>query len=142
MHESLENTDCFFFIHYLPEDTVKPRWFRVQVNHIETAILKMNPSTTGDYHVTFLSRHPDDNHLCDDITRWWPEWHAYSLNDENIPVYGLPMLFKQNVSVLTHTVLSTASPFIHYQLPISGQVLTTMTRILKYFSIVSQLALL
>ena len=121
MHESLENTDCFFFIHYLPEDTVKPRWFRVQVNHIETAILKMNPSTTGDYHVTFLSRHPDDNHLCDDITRWWPEWHAYSLNDENIPVYGLPMLFKPNIKpnlakymLWTESVhLTDSSCFIH-----------------------------
>ena len=56
----------------------------------------MDPSTTGDYHVTFLSRHPDDNHLCDDVARWWPEWHEYSMNDENIPVYGSRMLFKPN----------------------------------------------
>ena len=56
----------------------------------------MDPSTTGDYHVTFLSRHPGDNHLCDDVARWWPEWHEYSLNDENIPVYGSRMIFKLN----------------------------------------------
>ena len=56
----------------------------------------MNPSTTGDYHVTFLSRHPDDNHLCDDVDRWWPEQHEYSLDDENTPVYGSRMLFKSN----------------------------------------------
>ena len=86
LHASLDKTDCLFFIPYLPVDTVKPRWFLVQVSHIETAILKMNLSTTGDYHVTFLSRHPDDNHLCDDVARWWPEWHKYSLDGENIPV--------------------------------------------------------
>ena len=56
----------------------------------------MNPSHTGDYHVTFLSRHLDDNHLCDDVDRWWSEWHEYSLNDENIPVYGSRMLFNSN----------------------------------------------
>ena len=56
----------------------------------------MDPSNTGDYHVTFLSRHPDDNHLCDDAARWWPEWHEYSMNDENISVYGSRMLFKPN----------------------------------------------
>ena len=56
----------------------------------------MNPLTTGDYHVTFLSRHPDDSHLCDDVARWWPEWYEYSLCDENIPVYGSRMLFKPN----------------------------------------------
>ena len=54
LHASLENIDCLFFIHYLPADTIKPRWFLVQVNHLETTLLKMNPSTTGDYHVTFF----------------------------------------------------------------------------------------
>ena len=48
----------------------------------------------GDYHVTFLSRHPHINHLCDDIARWWSEWHEYSLNDDNTPVYGSRILFK------------------------------------------------
>ena len=56
----------------------------------------MNPSTTGDYHVTCLSRHPDDNHLCDDVACWWTEWYKYSLDDENIPVYGSCMLLKPN----------------------------------------------
>ena len=54
----------------------------------------MNPSTTGDYHVTFLSRHPDDNHIYDDVVRWRPEWHEYSLDGENIPVYGSCILLK------------------------------------------------
>jgi len=72
LHASLDKTYILFFIQYLPDDTFKPRWFLVQVNHIETAILKMNPSTKGDSRVIFLSRHSNDNHLCDDATRWWP----------------------------------------------------------------------
>ena len=59
-------------------------------------LLKLDPSTKGDYHVTFLSRHPDDNHFCDDVIRWWPEWYEYLLNDDNIPVYGSRILFTPN----------------------------------------------
>ena len=95
LYASLENIDYLFFIHYLPVHIVKPRWFLVQVHHIETTLLKLNPSTTGDYHVTFLSRYLDDNYLCDDVARWWPEWHEYSLNDKNITVYGSRMLSNQ-----------------------------------------------
>ena len=77
-------------LHYshAPEDTIKPRWFLVQVNYDEIDILKMNSFRTGDYHVTFLSRHLDDKHLCDDDARWSPEWYGYYLDDKNISVCG------------------------------------------------------
>ena len=53
----------------------------------------MDSLRTGDYHVTFLLRHPADKHLCNDKSRWWREWHAYYLDDENVPVHGALMLF-------------------------------------------------
>ena len=53
----------------------------------------MNPETTGDYHVNFSTRHSDDTHLCDDKARWWPEWHEYKLDSDNVPVYGTRVLF-------------------------------------------------
>ena len=60
----------------------------------------MEPENTGDYHVTFLARHPDDKHLCDDKARWWPEWYEYKLDSSNVSIYGARMLFlpkrKQN----------------------------------------------
>ena len=77
-----------FFIRYTPEDTFKQRWFLVQINYDETALLKMTSETTGDYHVNFLARHLDDKHLCDENARWLPEWHEYKLDSDNIPVYG------------------------------------------------------
>ena len=40
-------------------------------------------TNAGDYYVTSISRHPDDSHLCDDTTRWWPLWHEYK-NDKKM----------------------------------------------------------
>ena len=42
-----------------------------------------------DYHVILLATYLDDNYLCDDTTRWWPELHEYVLNDNNVPVCKL-----------------------------------------------------
>ena len=30
--------------------------------------------------------------MCDDKARWWPKWHEYQLDDNNVPVYGARML--------------------------------------------------
>ena len=60
------------FIQYIPEDTIRPRWFLVQVNHHETEVLKLDSLRKGDCHVTFLSRHPADKHLYNGVARWWP----------------------------------------------------------------------
>ena len=43
-----------------PEHIFKQRWFLVKINHEETVILNIQPETTGDYHITFLARHPAD----------------------------------------------------------------------------------
>ena len=53
----------------------------------------MDSLRTGDYHVTFLSRHPADKHLCDDNARCWHEWYEYYLDDEDVPVYGARIHF-------------------------------------------------
>ena len=71
LHNSLADSDGLFFIEYLPENTVKFCGFLFQVNHIETVILNMDSKRTGDYRVTFISRHPNNTNLCDDKTRWW-----------------------------------------------------------------------
>ena len=93
LHKALSNYNGLFFIQYTPEDTFKSRWFLVQINHFETLQLQLDSETTGDYHVTFLSRHPSDNTLCDDAARWWPLWYEYVLDKNNVPVYGARILF-------------------------------------------------
>ena len=92
LYKLLATIDFLFLTQYILEDTIKPRWLLVQVNHHEIEILKMDLLRTRDYHVTFLSRHPADKHLCDDVFRWWPEYHKYHLDDTHIPVYGARIL--------------------------------------------------
>ena len=67
--------------------TFKQRWFLVQINNEDTTILSIKIKSIGDYHVTFLTRDPDDNIFCDDQARWWIE-----RDDNNVPVYGSHML--------------------------------------------------
>ena len=82
----------------------------------------MDSLNTGDYHTNSLSQHPKDNHLCDDVSRWWLERHECQLDDQNVPVYDARILFdpkrKPNVDKdisWTDTVhLTDASCFIHY----------------------------
>ena len=56
----------------------------------------MKVETTGDYHVTCLSRHPLDNYLCDGNARWWPLQYEYILVDNNIHFYGSRILLDLN----------------------------------------------
>jgi len=77
LHRLLSNSDCLFFIRYILQNAFKPYWFIVQINHAKTTLLNLDSQNTGDYHVTFISRHPDDSNLCDDTARWWPLWHKY-----------------------------------------------------------------
>ena len=53
----------------------------------------MNSKETGDYHVTFISRHPKVIHLCDDMDRWWSLWHGDKTDRNNVPIYGARILF-------------------------------------------------
>ena len=89
LHNSLTNSDCLFFIRYIPENTLKLCWFLFQINHDKNALLDLDSKNPGDYHVTFISRHLDDSHFCDDTARWWPLWYEYKNDKNNVPIYGL-----------------------------------------------------
>ena len=93
LHNFLATFDIFFFIQYTLEDTLKPRYFLVQINHVETAFLKIESKKTDDYHAIFLSQHPNDNYLGDENYRWWPLWHEYQNDTHNVPIYGAYILF-------------------------------------------------
>ena len=51
----LSISDGLFFIRYTLEETFKQRWFLVQINHVETVILNVQPESAGDYHVILLA---------------------------------------------------------------------------------------
>ena len=53
----------------------------------------MDSKNIGDYRLTFISRHPEDNHPYDDTIRCWPLWNEYKNDTNNVPMYGTQMLF-------------------------------------------------
>ena len=53
----------------------------------------MESQLTDDYHITFFSFCPSNNHLCDDNARWWPLVYEYVMDKKNIPVHGSRILF-------------------------------------------------
>ena len=69
----------------------------------------------------FLSRHPFDNRLCDDTSRWWPLQYEYVLDTNNIPGYGARILLgpnrkpntKKYILWTTSVPLSDLSCYIH-----------------------------
>jgi hypothetical protein len=76
----VSSADRMFFIRYLPEGTLRPRWYLVAVN-LESSLLEPASSacrSSGTYCVDFYCRHPDDRALSDACARWWREWHRYS----------------------------------------------------------------
>ena len=115
LQKCLDMTDHLSFIRYIPEDTIKLRWFLVQLNHHETEILKVYSLRTGYSRVTFLSRHHVDKKLCNYVAHWWPEWYEYYLDDSNIPVSDVRMLFSQKLKPnLTKYMLWTNSAHLTY----------------------------
>ena len=62
-------SSSLFFIQYIPEGSIRPRWFLVQIELYLTYSLDLQPETTGHYLVVFLARHPRDKQLTDDFAR-------------------------------------------------------------------------
>lgn len=77
--------------------------------------MNLDSKHTGDYYVTFISRHPDDSHLCNQTARWWPLWHEYKKNVNNVPLYGARMLFgpKRKQDLRKYILWTDSSCYLH-----------------------------
>jgi hypothetical protein len=100
LYESIvESTDRMFFIRYLPEGTLRPRWYLVAVD-LDCSLRDPNSSncrTTGQFYVHFFCRHPTDRSSSDACARWWPEWHRYTRDPaDDTLLYGDQVLFRPN----------------------------------------------
>ena len=79
LHRSIElSADKLFFIQYTPANTMRPRWFLIQVDLEEST----EASSTGIYFCTFMAKHPDDAKLADNLVCWWPEWRELAWNED------------------------------------------------------------
>ena len=67
-----------FFVQFTPEDTMRERWYLIQVD-IEST-LELNPgfSSNNFYWCVFLAIYPDDHKQSDELCRWWPACYRYT----------------------------------------------------------------
>ena len=80
--------DLLFFIQYTPSDTMRPRWYLVQVERGEF----LSAPKDNLFHYTFLNRHPSDAVKSDNKARRWPEWREITCNKDNTFEYGTRVL--------------------------------------------------
>ena len=82
--------DKLFFVRFTPSDTLRPKWFLVQVVIADS---NDDPIQNGNQFCTFLHKHPKDKNLADDKSRWWPEWRELIWDDKNDYDFGDRILF-------------------------------------------------
>lgn len=95
MRSKLNNSkDKLCFIAYKGANTIKPKWFLVQVDVPESS----SQSDNGIYFVNFFRCHPSDNHKPHDCARYWPDWYEIVwTNKEHISFdLGKPVLVRPN----------------------------------------------
>ena len=59
-----------FFIKYTPENTLRQRWFLVQVDLKATLEWNKDSPTRDSYHYVFLAKHPIDASKSDEFSRF------------------------------------------------------------------------
>lgn len=92
-------SNSLFFIHYTPTDTMRRRWYLVQIDTEST--IGVNPSweSNAQFWCVFLARHPQDNAKSDEFSRWWPEWYKYTrCQQSNEIVYGDRVLIRPSTN--------------------------------------------
>lgn len=47
---------------------------------------------TGMYRIYFKARHPTDLFLTDDLARWWSEWHHFTFQKDDTPLFKKRLL--------------------------------------------------
>ena len=85
--------DKLFFISYRGANTLRPRWYLVQIRLDDEEIPGSN-----QYFVDFFRKHPDDNKKKDDLARYWPDWYEIKWEDKEKSCwdYGRPILVRPN----------------------------------------------
>ena len=84
------------FIAYKGANTIKLKWFLVQVDLSRNS----DGQNTGIYCVDFFRYHPSDSHKSHDCARYWPDWYEIKWTDDTHTVfdYGKPILARPNRS--------------------------------------------
>ena len=103
--------DRLFFVAFRPDGTLRAQWYLVSVDLEQTALESncVNAQSTGTFYVHFYTRHPADHSETDVTTRWWPEWHEYTI-DNDIIEYGKKIIIYPTVTPDPSRVIAWAQP--------------------------------
>ena len=119
---STEGGDKLFFIRFIPAETIRPKWYLVQIDLELTAKDPTCNPDEGIFNCAFLAKHPNDLKKSDERARWWPDWYKYSLcEDTGEIIYGQRTLIRpstipdsrQYVLWSTAVNLNNHETFIH-----------------------------
>jgi len=93
------SNDKLFFVKYIPADTMRQRWYLVQIDMIATEELNPQWQHNGRYFCVFLACHPSNKSKSDEFARWWPDWYHYTSRCKNtqVIIYGDRVLFRPSV---------------------------------------------
>ena len=114
--------DKLFFVQFIPADTIRPKWFLIQVDlDLTEQDSNCNPAS-GQYQCSFLAKHQQDNKKSDERSRWWPDWYKYHIcPDSGTMIFGKRMLIRPStipdpskfILWATPLNLCSSSTFIH-----------------------------
>jgi len=91
LHQNLQSsTDKLLFIQFTPANTLRPKWYLVQVQMDQHT----QDDAPGTYFCTFLQKHTRDAQLPDNISRWWADWRELEWTNEDSYEYGRRILFQ------------------------------------------------
>ena len=112
----IDMNNKLFFIQYAPDNSLRRRWYLIQVDMEST--MDVNPSYATDHRFwcVFLAKYPDDSKKGDEFSLWWPDWYNYSrCPTTDYIVYGDCIMIKPNV-------LSSSKKFVQWatMLPLDG----------------------
>ena len=114
---TIDFSNKLFFVQYTPENTLRARWYLIQVDMEST--MEANPSyaTNNLYYCVFLARHPNDHKKSDQLCRWWPDWYRYTRCPKtNDIIYGHRILIRPNTLPCHKKIIQWAT-----LLPLCGQ---------------------
>lgn len=101
--------DRIFFIQYLPDGMMRPRWYPIQIDMESTAESNPDFEKNNKFWCVFLAKHPDDKFKSDEYARWWPDWYKYTKDPETKEIiYGQRVLIRPTVTPSSKTHIQWA----------------------------------
>jgi len=91
LRQNLQSSvDKLFFIQFTPANTLRPKWYLVQIQIDQHSI----DDAPGMYFCTFFQKHVRDIQLPDNMSRWWADWRELDWTTDDSYEYGKRILFQ------------------------------------------------